>query len=328
VRAVVLEKAGPDPIVVDTELSDPTPGLGELMVRVKMCGYCHHDAAIMAGILRRGTTLPLVLGHEIAGLVEQVGNNVDSHWIGKEVVLLPGSLGHRVNGGLAEFVCVAEASAVPVPAFLLPGVSCLLACPLGVAVNAVENIGQVSKGEKVVVTGVSGGVGSNAAQIAYGRGCQVIGITTDETKVKSLEATSWLKAVIVHGELSFDEGVFALTDGEGVDVVIDTVGGRLLAPGVSSLARNGRMVLVGQSDPGQGYIPTAEIIFRQARLLGSLGVDRRHIERALALIDSDIVRPSIDRFLPLSARAVLDTFRRMINRQGQGRTVLTVSNDE
>ena len=105
-RAVVLDAAGPEPCLRDATLPDPQPAPGEALLRVTACGFSHHDALIMEGTLRRGVTLPRVLGHEVAGVVCGVGDGVLESLIGIEVVVMPGDLGHRRDGGFAEMLTV------------------------------------------------------------------------------------------------------------------------------------------------------------------------------------------------------------------------------
>ena len=114
-RAVVLDTAGPEPRLRDAALPDPQPAPGEAALRVTACGFSHHDALILEGTLRRGVTLPRVLGHEAAGVVCGVGEGVSGSLVGAECVVMPGDLGHRRDGGLAEMLTAPAASLVPLP---------------------------------------------------------------------------------------------------------------------------------------------------------------------------------------------------------------------
>ena len=105
-RAVILESAGAAPRLRDASLPDPEPGPGEAVLRVEACGFSHHDALIMEGTLRRGVTLPRVLGHEVAGTVCSVGEGVSTALLGVRAVVLPGDTGHRRDGGFAEMLAV------------------------------------------------------------------------------------------------------------------------------------------------------------------------------------------------------------------------------
>ena len=313
-KAVVLYEPGMRPTVRDEERAAPPAAPGRAIVRVEAAGFSHHDVLVLSGVLRRGVRLPLVLGHEVAGVVEATG---------ERVVVLPGGLGHAEDGGFAERVSVPEDALVGVPAALPFAQAALLASPIGVAVKAVADVGGVVRGHTVVVTGVSGGLGAHAAQVARALGARVIGVTGSAGKLSALEGVTWLDAVVGPGGLPWPEMVRALTDDGGADVVIDTVGaGGSVDGAVRSLARGGRVVLLGQIEPGQSGLAPAEVVFREATIAGSLGAERTHVERALAMVEAGDVVPQIDRVLPLSAASVLDAYRLLRGRAVMGRIVL------
>ena len=312
-KAVVLDKPGSRPAVRDDDRAAPAAAPGRAVVRVQAAGFSHHDALVMSGVLRRGVRTPLVLGHEVAGVVEATG---------ERVVVLPGGLGHAEDGGFAEWVSVRDDALVPVPAALSAEGAALLAAPIGVAVKAVADVGGVARGQTVVVTGVSGGLGVHAAQVAHGLGARVIGVTGSTGKTAALEGMAWLDAVVGPGDLPWAETVRALTDDAGADVVVDTVGaGGSLDGAVRSLARGGRVVLLGQIEPEPSAFTAAEVVFREASIVGSLGAERTHVERALAMVEAGDVVPLIDRVLPLSAASVLDAYRLLRERAVIGRIV-------
>ncbi len=321
-KAVVLDSPGERPGVRSDDRPTPTASDGQVVVRVGAAGFSHHDALIMAGVLRRGARLPLVLGHEIAGVVEATGERVAPGWIGRNVVVLPGALGHTEDGGFAESVVVPESSLVAVPAGLPAEQAALLASPIGVALKAVTDVGRARAGHTVVVTGVSGGLGVHAAQVAHAVGARVIGVTGSNHKVAALEEMGWLDIVVPPGEVPWAELVRALTDDAGADVVVDTVGGETLDLAVQSLARHGRVVLLGQVSPEPSRLRPAEVVFREATIAGSLGAGRDHVERALAMVEAGQVTPLVDRVLPLAAESVLEAYRLLRERAVVGRVVL------
>ena len=322
-RAVVLETPRERPAVRDDDRAAPAASPGRAVVRVEAAGFSHHDVLIMAGVLRRGVHLPLVLGHEVAGVVESTGEGVAPGWAGRRVVVLPGGLGHAEDGGFAERVSVAEGALLAVPDALAAEQAALLAAPLGVAVKAVAEVGGVTAGQTVVVTGVSGGLGVHVGQVAHALGARVIGVTGSAGKVGTLEGMGWLDGVVGPGDLPWSELVQALTDERGAEVVVDTVGsGRSVDDAVRSLARRGRVVVLGQIASEAGTVTAAEVVFREAAILGSLGAERPHVERALAMVEAGVVTPLVDRVLPLSAASVLEAYRLLRERSVVGRVVL------
>ena len=318
-KAVVLDAAGPEPVLRDALLPNPEPGPGEALLRVAACGFSHHDALIMEGALRRGVTLPRALGHEVAGVVRAVGDGVDHSLVGLYAALIPGDVGHRRDGGFAKMLVAPADALVPLPAGLSESAGALLASPVGVALKALEACG-LSEGQTLVVTGVSGGVGGSAAQAARAQGARVIGITGSPEKARRLEDELRLNAVLLNDE-PWEEAVSALTDGRGADAALDATGtalGRLAA----SLRRGGRIALAGQVERRAAPFAPAEAIFRELAITGSLGAERRHAELALQLAMSGLIAPLIHETLPLSAASVVAAYRALKRREVVGRIIL------
>ncbi len=318
-RAVVLDTAGTEPRLRDAALPDPQPAPGEALLRVTTCGFSHHDALIMEGTLRRGVTLPRILGHEVSGVVCGVGEGVPESLVGAEAVVMPGDLGHRRDGGFAEMLTAPAESLVPLPQGMAATGGALLASPIGVAFKALEACG-IAEGETLVVTGVSGGVGAHAAQAAHALGASVIGITGSPEKAQRLAGEPWFDAVLLDDE-PWEEVVAALTGDAGADAAFDTTGaslGRLVA----AMRQGGRIALVGQTSPDAAPFAPAEAIFRELTLVGSLGVEQRHVERALSLVAGGQVRPLVHEEVPLSAESVLRAYRAVKGREVVGRVVL------
>ena len=201
-RSVVLEEAGPEPKLVLRYLPTPLVGDYDVLVQVAACGFCHHDLLIMEGVLRRGVKLPLILGHEVAGQVAEIGPKVTAVQPGDRVVSLLGG-----NGGMAPFVSVRETALVKIPSNIEWTDACLLACPIGVAIKGLEKA-EVQAGETVVVTGAGGGLGAHLVQLAQRRGARVLAVTSSEEKAESLVALG-AEEVITTGELDFSEVVLS-----------------------------------------------------------------------------------------------------------------------
>lgn len=315
------------------------------MVKVAACGFCYHDWLVMAGILRRGVKPGVILGHEIAGLVAQLGAGVTNFQPGEHVVSLlthacgrcdrcrqgrehrcrfGEGIGHGRDGGFAEYVCVSEVSLVPVPEYLDLTGAALFACPMGVALEAIDEVARVQPGETVVVTGAGGGLGVHAVQMAVARGGRVLAVTSSPDKLGQF-APLGAEEVLHTGELDFSEMVLALTEDQGAEVVIDTVGSPLFPSTYRSLAQFGRLVLLGEVAGRPVELNLAEIIFRDARFLGSSGVSRASLEQVVSLVAAGVVKPVVSRSLPLEQTA--DAFDLLSSRSVLGRLVLTAQAD-
>jgi D-arabinose 1-dehydrogenase-like Zn-dependent alcohol dehydrogenase len=339
-KALLLEQAGPQPKLVFRELPQPDCGPGQALVRVRACGLCRHDLAIIDGLLRRGVRLPLVPGHEIAGEVAKVGAGVSRVAPGDRVVCLPvdacgqcrrciagqehrcedgRGLGHGANGGMAEYVSVREHSLVKLPPDIPWTEACLLACPTGVALKAVSETAQIKPSETVVVTGAGGGLGTHLVLAAKLVGARVLAVTSSPAKEPGLKRLG-ADEVIVTGDLDWAEVALALTGERGVDVVLDTVGSAAFGSAVKALAAGGRLALLGEAEGREARMNLAEIIFREARIIGSLGVDRRHLEEAVGLWSSGRLRSVMGK--ALSWQQVDEAIRAMRGGQVLGRVTL------
>ena len=338
-KALILQQPGPNPRLAIADLPPPTVGDFDALVQVKACGFCHHDMLVMNGTLRRGVQTPLIPGHEIAGVVTKVGRSVTRMWPGDHVVslltdacgrchrcaqgferLCPNgqAIGHGMKGGMAQLLAVRENTLVKISDEIPWLGACLLACPIGVALKAVDKA-QIKPDKTVLITGASGGLGAHLVQLATLKGARVLAITSDETKTPSLEALG-ASDVIPTGELDFSEIVLALTEDRGVDVALDTVGSPLFPQTLRSIAPNGRLVLLGEVDRAKVTLPLPEIIFRELQIIGSVGTTRHHIQEAARLVTEGRLTPTVSRILPWTQAE--DAYELMKHRRNVGRVVL------
>lgn len=340
--ALSVVKPGRPPKLEVVERPTPTPGPGEALLRVNACGFCHHDLLVIGGTLRRGVAEGVTLGHEIAGTVVAASPDVTGVQVGERVVslltaacgqcarclagrehrcLAGAGIGHGRDGGFAEYVALPASALVPVPDGIPDEQAALLACPVGVALNGVESAG-VASGETVVVTGAGGGLGVHAVQIAAMRGAQVIAVTTSLEKMEDLESLG-ASVVIDAGEgPDFAEVVMALTDDAGAEAVIDTVGSPMWPATLRCLGQYGRLVLLGDVSGEAIRLRLAEVIFRDAQILGVSGVSLATLRQAVNLAASGQLRPVVSQTLPLTEEGVLEAWRLVSERRALGRVVL------
>jgi D-arabinose 1-dehydrogenase-like Zn-dependent alcohol dehydrogenase len=319
----MLEEPGTPPVLSVVDLPVPQPGTGEALVRVAACGFCHHDLLVMNGTLRRGVAPGVVLGHEISGVVEEVGEGVDLVSEGDRVVSLLTNvcgqcdrclsgrehrcrdgegIGHWRNGGFAEYVVLSQHSLVPLPDVLDLSTACLLACPAGVSLQALNAV-EVSADETVLITGAGGGLGIHAVQLSAALGARTIAVTSTSGKATVLYhhgAADVIEMSAPDSGLEFSGVVMALTGDLGADVAIDTVGTPTLRSSVRSLGQYGRLALLGEvGGVGnlRGLVP--EIVFRDARITGVSGVARQTLEQAIALAAEGRLQPVLQGLLAL-----------------------------
>jgi len=339
-RALYVKQAGDPPVLEIRDVPIPEAGPRQVLVHVTACGFCHHDRSVMAGLLRRGVAPAVILGHEISGVVETAGSDVTGLKTGDRVVSIlteacgrcdrcdngrehrcreGQGIGHGRDGGFAEYVALSEYSLVKLPEGLDPVGAALLACPMGVALQAVRETAQVAPGETVVVTGAGGGLGLHAVQAAAALGARVLAVSSSPEKENALRELGAAEVLEING-LDFAELVMAMTGDEGADVVIDTVGSALFPSTLRSLAQYGRLVLLGEVLGQHISLNPAEIIFRDARLIGASGVSRATVEQAVLMALEGRLRTVVDLEMPLEQAT--DAYRLVSERRPTGRIVL------
>ncbi len=339
-KALYLKQAGNPPDLEILDVPIPTPAPHQALVRVTACGFCHHDRSVMAGVLRRGVGSNVILGHEISGVVEEAGSEVTGLRQGDRVVSLlteacghcdrcadgrehrcreGEGIGHGRDGGFAEYVALSEHSLVKVPEGLDPVGAALLACPMGVALQAVQVTARVTQGDTVVVTGAGGGLGAHAVQAASASGARVLAVSSSPEKEAALRDLGADEVLDTDG-LDFAELVMAMTGDEGANVVIDTVGSALFPSTLRCLAQYGRLVLLGEIEGQSVNLNPAEIIFRDAQVLGASGVSRAVVELAGQMALEGKLRPVVDLELPLEQAS--EAYRLVSERRPAGRIVI------
>ncbi|HEX4621062.1 MAG TPA: alcohol dehydrogenase catalytic domain-containing protein, partial [Myxococcaceae bacterium] len=239
-EAVVLKRFGPvDGLQLET-LADPTPGHGEVLLRVRACGVCYHDVLHRRGELPR-TPVPAVLGHEVAGEIVALGPRVAGWTKGERVATLqrlscgecalcrqgrnslcktdPRFFGEELPGGYASLMVAPVAGIARVPEGMPWSVAATTCCTAGTAVHVVRTRGQVRSGETVLITGASGGVGLAAVQLAVIDGARVVAVTSSTSKAVALREAGAHEVVVSPG-LDFAAEVRRRTAGEGVQVAL------------------------------------------------------------------------------------------------------------
>lgn len=319
----------------------PTLGPRDVMVKVTSCGVCYHDVLVMSGVLRRGVKSNLVLGHEIAGEVVEIGTSVTK--------LLPGDLvasiltdscgncvrchdgrehrclngvgiGHGVDGGFAEYVRVSENSLVGLNPGTDTSLACIYGCPMGVTLHALRDAGDLKAGETVLITGAGGGIGVHAVQIARASGARVIAVTTSpekESRIRELGAHE----VITAPDLDFGHLVMALTDDRGVEVVLNAVGTLAFKSCWTGMSQYGRMVMVGQLGRGEVSINPAEMLFKDAHIIGVSGTSKSQLGDVIKLVSSGRIQPVVSQTFPLEEAS--EAYTTILEKASFGRVTLT-----
>ncbi|HEX5838750.1 MAG TPA: zinc-binding dehydrogenase [Anaerolineales bacterium] len=303
----------------------PIPPIGDkdILVRVRAAGICHSDAHYRAGRSSMGT-LPITLGHEVAGEVEWIGSQVTTLMAGDRVALhynitcgdcyycstgneqfcsTVRMLGHHLDGGYAEYIAVPARNAIPLPEEITFEAGATLMCASATALHALRK-GRVRAGETVAIFGV-GGLGLSAIQLAKAMGA--VEVYAVDIQPDKLELASGYNAIPVDAaRCDAVEEIRRLTHGRGVDVAIEMIGQqKTMKQTVESLGVMGRAVIVGISSTPLEVNPYGTLIGYEAEIIGS----NDHLLQELPLLVDMARRKILDTSNVVSQTIPLDAAR-------------------
>jgi NADPH2:quinone reductase len=237
-KAVLCKQHGlPDTLVVE-EIPSPKAGAKQVVITVKACGVNFPDTLIIQNKYQFKPELPFSPGGEVAGIIKEVGEGVSHLNVGDTVIAMTGW------GGFAEEVLTDASRVFPVPPVFDFKTAATFAYVFGTSYHALKDRAQLKEGETVLVLGASGGVGLAAIQLAKVMGAKVIAAASTEAKL-AVCSQYGADAIVNYSDDNWREQVKVLTEGKGVDVVYDAVGGHYAEPALRSMAWNGRYLVVG-----------------------------------------------------------------------------------
>ncbi|MBB86774.1 MAG: NAD(P)H-quinone oxidoreductase [Xanthomonadales bacterium] len=261
-RAIATRQSGDADVLQATEMARPTPGAGQVLIQVAAAGVNRPDVLQRMGLYRPPEDASPLLGLEVAGTIVD-GDLSGTDWqLGDTVCALV----H--GGGYAEY-CVAEADqCLPVPkGWTLEQAASLPETCFTVWSNVFER-GRLSAGEWLLVQGGSSGIGTTAIQIATALGHPVFATAGTAEKCQACVDLGAQRA-INYREEDFADVIRELSDGRGVDVILDMVGGDYMERQIKSLADDGRLVLIGLLGGSKAEVPLAQILMRRLTVTGS-----------------------------------------------------------
>jgi NADPH:quinone reductase-like Zn-dependent oxidoreductase len=243
-RAIVLTRhGGPEVLRVD-ERPDPPVGPGEVRIAVRAAGLNFADTVARVGLYPDAPDPPCVLGYEVAGEVESVGEGVSEHSAGDRVLA-----GSRF-GGQAELVTVPAGQALPLPERFSFEQGTALPVNYVTAYAGLVVMAGLDQGERVLIHAAAGGVGIAAVQMAKLRGAEIFG-TASASKHDAIRAQG-VDHAIDYRTQDFEQEVMRLTGGEGVDVAFDALGPASFRKDYRLLRQGGRLIMYGASELQEG----------------------------------------------------------------------------
>lgn len=295
----------------------PSPGPGDVLVRVTAAGLCHTELHFLSGLLNLGVA-PLTLGHEVVGRVEGAGPGVGAVQPGDRVIVyyyvgcgrcrhcLAGSenlcdalraeYGFVSDGGFAEYVTVPARNLVRLPDDIADEAAAPIGCAVTTAVHAAA-LARLAVGDVVLVYGV-GAVAFGLIQLAALSGAEVIAVSRTPAKLERARALG-AAHVLNARDGRVAERVRELTRGHGADVVFELVARKdTMAASTAALAKRGRLVFIGYSEDSYTVHPI-QLVITEASVTGSVGNTLGELMRAVDLVARGKVATVVDRTLPL-----------------------------
>ena len=332
-RALVLRRQG---TLDDLDIVDdyPTPQAtdGHVVIRVRAASFNYHDVLTMRGMPGIKVPLPVIIGLDMAGEVAEIGAGVSGWKTGERVLVNPlnkkkGLMGEMLDGGMAQYCLVAADQLIAMPAAVSFAEAATLPVAYGTAHRMLVTHETVKAGERVLVLGASGGVGTGCVILAKLLGAEVIACASSAEKLARLKAlgadeavnyrdTDWSKwAVEKYGKPQ------RRTYQGGVDVVINFTGGATWLPSLRCLKRGGKLLVCGAT---AGHDPKEDLRYVwsfELKIIGSNSFYDDNLAALLQLVSTGKMKPVIDKVLTLDqARAGL---RLIEDREVIGKVVVT-----
>jgi len=310
-KALVLRKHGTlDELQVVSDHPVPQVIEGHVVIRVRASSFNYHDVFTVKGMPGIKVPLPVIPGLDMAGEIAEVGPGVAKWKAGDRVLVNPlnkkkGLMGEMLDGGMAEYCLVAADQLVAMPA----GVSFEEAAALPVAYGTAHRMlithNTVKKGDRVLILGASGGVGTGCVILARHLGAEVIACTSSQEKVQKLKELG-ADEVINIKDVDFSKWAVEKYGKPqrrsyegGVDVVVNFTGGDTWHPSLRCLKRGGKLLVCGAT---AGYDPKEDLRYVwsfELNIIGSNSFYDDDLQALMKLIAEGKMRPVIDKVLPL-----------------------------
>ena len=310
-KALLLRKhGGLEELQVVSDHPVPAAAEGHVVIRVGASSFNYHDVFTVRGMPGIKVPLPVVVGLDMAGEITELGAGVTGWAIGDRVLVNPlnkkkGLMGEMLDGGMAEYCLVAADQLVAMPAGVSFEEAAALPVAYGTAHRMLVTHNTVKKGDRVLILGASGGVGTGCVILAKHLGAEVIACTSSPEKMQKLKALGADEVINVK-EADFSKWAVEKYgkpqrrsyDG-GVDVVINFTGGDTWHPSLRCLKRGGKLLVCGAT---AGYDPKEDLRYVwsfELNIIGSNSFYDDDLQALMKLIAEGKMRPVIDKVLPL-----------------------------
>ena len=315
-KAIVCSNFGTPDTLIFQEIENPTPKGDEILIRVKACSVNFPDTLIIQGKYQFKPPFPFSPGSDVAGFIEKIGDNVKHFKVGDEVV------GFIPFGGFAEKAIVKATDCFPKPKGMSMVNASAFLLAYGTSYHALKDRANLKKGETILILGASGGVGLTALELAKLMGAKVIAAASSKEKLDLCKKFG-ADDVINYTEESLKDRVKELTNGKGVDVIYDPVGGHFSELALRAIAWKGRHLVIGFANGEIPKIPINLTLLKGASIVGVFWgsfaqkepkKSLENIKKLLAWFVKGDVKPHIDKTYSLenAPKALEDMMQRKV----------------
>lgn len=322
-KAIVCEAFGAIESLVLKDVDEPVPGKGQVRVRILATGVNFPDGLLVQGLYQMKPETPFIPGMEFCGVVDELGEGVKHLKLGQRLIC--SSLG---LGGFAEKAVVNAMTVLPLADEVTDIDAANLMCAYGTAHHALKQRAQLKKGETLVVLGAAGGTGLAAVQIGKAMGAKVIAVCSTEEKL-ALAKANGADGGVNYSESDLKSSIKELTQGKGADVVYDAVGGDAFDACARSMARNGRLLVVGFASGRIPELPVNLTLVKEFSVIGVFWgsfaakepmVFLQNMQELFGWYREGLVRLVTDEVFPLSR--TVDALEKVMQRQVKGKVVV------
>ena len=321
-KAILCKAYGLPSSLVLEDIESPKPKEKEVLVSLKACGVNFPDTLIIQGLYQFKPPLPFTPGSDIAGIVKEIGSEVKHLKVGDEV------FGFVPYGGFAEEVIVPSNACFPKPPSMDFPTAASFLLAYGTSYHALKDRAQLKEGETLLVLGASGGVGLAAVELGKLMGAKVIAAASSDDKLALCKEYGADETINYETE-DLKNRLKELTDGKGVDVVYDPVGGHYSEAALRSMAWEGRFLVVGFAAGEIPKIPLNLTLLKGCSIVGvfwgsfAMKTPKKNMVNTMELMQwygEGKLKPHIHGIYPLAETS--KALEEMMNRQVKGKVVI------
>ncbi len=326
-RAVLCKEYGPPEKLVLEQINSPKPGEGEVVVSVKACGVNFPDTLIIEGKYQFKPEFPFTPGGEVAGVIKELGPNVENVKVGDRVIAF------NTWGGFAEEILVEANRTMKIPDQMDFIHAAGFVLTYGTSMHALKDRGALKSGETLLVLGASGGVGLSAIQLGKTIGAKVIAAASSDQKLSVCRANG-AHELINYTTEDLRSRVKEITKGQGVDVIYDPVGGKFSQLAVRDMAWKGRYLVIGFATGEIPKIPLNLVLLKGCSIVGvfwgqftqrEINENSINNRELMQMFADGKIKPHIHAIYPLEKAA--DALNEVLLKKVSGKVILTTEKE-